>query len=162
MIRTRTLFSLFAVQLLALAAFAQTDAADFRASGGRIDAIAKGARQTSGSLSLTHSTGAFGGRTYEGTLGGELLGDRLWFFGSASVTPNMRSAPGLTAMDAKATAQPVDWTTVTGTFSHRAQPAFGTVPAAGSLPTSFLSLRSTSVLSNNMTLGISISRSGTE
>lgn len=154
---TRPLLALLVIQMLALGAAAQTDTAEFgRASGGAISAITKAPRQTSGSLGLTHSTGAFRGTGYEATLGGELLDDRLWFFGAASILPDVRlSTPDLTAYDLKATAQPVDWTTVTASFTQ-----FSSNPTmnGGVLPPSFLSLRSTSILSDRMTLDFSFSQ----
>ena len=154
MTRNRTLLALVASQLIALGAIAQSDAEFGRASGGTIDAITKAPRQLSGSLALSHSTR---GEGYEGSLGGQLVPDRLWFFASASVLPNMQfSNADLTAVDAKATAQPVDWSTVTASFSQSRQPAFFASPA---LPTSFLSLRSTSMVSDRMMLNFSFSRS---
>lgn len=157
MSRTRTLLPLLLAQLLALGAAAQSEFG--RASGGTIDAITKAPRQSSGSLTLTHSTGAARGQGYEGTLGGELLDDRAWFFASAAILPQMQfSTPNLPTLDAKATAQPVDWTSVTASFSRLRQPVPGTTLQTGSLSSSFLSLRSTSVLSDRMTLGFSFSR----
>jgi hypothetical protein len=158
MSRTRTLLPLLLVQWLALGAVAQS--AEFgRASGGTIDAIAKAPRRFSGSLSLTRSSGAARGQGYEGTVGGELLDDRAWFFASAAIVPQMQfSTPNLPNLDAKATAQPVDWTSATASFSRLQQPVLGTTPQTSS----FLSLRSTSVLSDRMTLGFSFSRSNVE
>jgi hypothetical protein len=157
--RTGTLLLVIVAQLLALAAFAQTD--EFgRAAGGSIDAITKAPKQFSGSLGLTHSSR---GQGYDGSLGGELLEDRIWFFAAASVLPNIQfSTPDLAAFDAKATAQPVDWTSVTASFSRLQQPVLGTTaftPIDGSVPSSFLSLRSTSVLSDRMTLSLSFTKS---
>jgi len=132
MSRTRTLLALLAVQLLALGAAAQSDTEFGNAFGGTINTIAKAPRQTSGSLSISRSTGGTG---YEGSLGGELLKDRIWFFGAASILPQLQfTAPNLTKIDpkAKATAQP--------------------------LPASFLSLRATSALSDQTTLHFSFSR----
>ncbi len=117
--RTRTLLLTLAAQLLAHGALAQSvtepSAIEFgRASGGTIHAIAKAPRQLSGSLSLTQSSGTRYGRGYDGTLGGELLDDRMWFFASASILPQMRVFnPQIPAMQAKVAVQPVDWTAVT-------------------------------------------------
>lgn len=162
---TRTLLALLVTQILALGAVAQSGTAaapasgEFgRAFGGTIDAVTKGRRPLSGSLGMTRSTGALRGDAYEGTLGGELLDDRMWFFAAATVLPRMQfSTANIPALDAKATAQPVDWTAVTGSFS---QLGLATVPQANDrpLPSSFLSLRSTSTLSNQMTLDFSFSR----
>ena len=135
---TRTLLALAAVSLLALGAAAQSSAEFGRATGGSISGITKAPSQLSGSLSLSHATGGTG---YGGTLGGEILEDRLWFFAGASFLP---------AIDVKAIAQPVDWTVVTASV---------TKPNDVALPESFLSLRSTSVLSDRMSLDFSFSRS---
>ena len=155
---TRTLLALVVAHLLAAAAFAQSEYG--RASGGTIEGITKGPSQFSGSLTLSQSVGSSGGRGYEASLGGELLDDRLWFFGAASVLPQVRfSTPGITAFDAKATANPVDWTSVTASFHRLQQPGLATMPQPydGSLPSSFLSLRSTSILSDRMILDFSFS-----
>lgn len=148
-----------AAQLLAVASFAQSE--EFgRASGGSIEAITKAPRQLSGSLGLTHSTH---GEGYEGSLGGEILQDKLWFFAAASVLPQVQfSAPQINAFEAKATAQPVDWTNVTASFSRLQQPVFGTTsltPIDGTVPSSFLSLRSTSLITDRMMLNFSFTRS---
>ena len=152
--RTRALFALLVIPLFAPAAVAQS--AEFgRGSGGSIDVITKAPRRFSGSLSLTRSTtrstGTLGGNGYEGSLGGALLDDRVWFFAAAST---------LTAIDTKLTAQPVDWTSVTASFAKTLQPVDWTHD--GSLPASFLSLRSTSVLSDRTMLNFSFSRSTTD
>ena len=117
MSRTRTLLALLLAQSLALGAAAQSEFG--RASGGTINAIAKAPRQFSGSLTLTHSTGAARGRGYEGTVSGELVDDRAWFFASAAILPQMQ-------------------------FST---PNFRSQQPTGSFSSSFLSLRSTSGLS---------------
>jgi hypothetical protein len=161
MTRARTLLAVVVSHVLALGVFAQNETAEFgRASGGSIDALTKRTRKTSGSLGLTQSTGAFEGLGYEATLGGELLNDRLWFFAAGSVRPQMQFTSDIMAIDAKATAQPVDWTNVTASFSQLRQPAFTNTltPNDRSLPASFLSLRSTSVLSDRMTLDFSFSQ----
>lgn len=151
----RTLFALFVMQMIALAAVAQS--AEFgRANGGTIDTITKAPRRTSGSLALTHSLGGSQGEGYEGTLGGELLEDRIWFFASASLLSRTElSNVDVPAFDAKATAQPVDWTSVTASFRQLQQPTFSN----DTVPSSFLSLRSTSMLSDSMMMDFSFSRS---
>jgi len=132
----RTILALV-TSLFALAVFAQS--AEFgRASGGTIDAITKAPRQTSGSLSLTRSTGGTG---YEGSLGGELVKDHLWFFGAASVLPQMQFTPSR---------QQVDWKNAATTF-RPVQPQQQDF-------SSFLMLRPTSVLSDQTTFDISFSR----
>lgn len=147
--------------MFALAAVAQTDtavpvSAEFgRASGGAIDVMTKGPSRISGTFSLTHSTGLFGGARYEGSLGGTIVPDRLWFFSAASVLPRTRfSTSDMTPVNVKADAQPVDWANVTASFNHLAQPVF----APATLPSSFLSLHSTSMLSDRMMLNFSLSQ----
>lgn len=155
MTRTRTLLAFAIIQFLAITALAQTaPAAEFgRASGGQIDTVVKTPRPFSGTLSLTRGTGLFGGQRYDGSLGGELVRDRMWFFASAAVTPRVQMA--------NVTAQPVDWSAVTASFRTAApQITTTTTTPYGALPSSFLSLRSTNVLSDRMTLDVSISRSG--
>jgi len=150
----RTLVALLVLQLLALGAAAQSESGEYgRASGGSIDGITKGPNRLSGSLSLSHSTGVFGGAGYGASLGGEVLKDHLWVFAAASVLPRIQfSNPDLTAIAAKATAQPVDWSSVTASFSQLRQNDI-------LLPYSFLSLRSTTMLSDRMMLNLSVSRS---
>jgi hypothetical protein len=117
---------------------AQSPAEFGRASGGSIDVITKGPHQFSGSLSLGHSLGGMRGQGYNGTIGGTLVNDRVWFFGSA-------------ALDATSTAQPFDWNTITTSLRRSEQP-----PATQ--PASFLMLRSTSALSDRTTLNVNLSR----
>lgn len=154
----RRLLLLLAIQLVALAAFAQVSAEYGHASSDPLETIIKTPRQTHASLSL------LSGRGYEGTLGGQLVQDRLWFFGSASVLPRTTLSNFNTSLtnantksiDAKTTAQPVDWASVTGSFSRVNQPLTSNL---GMLSQSFLSLRSTAVLSPQMTMDISVTRS---
>jgi hypothetical protein len=165
----RTLLILLALQLLAMTAIAQTSdtTSEFgRASGGAIDVITKAPHQFSGSLSFSNSSGAFRGRRYDGSAGGALLNDRVWFFAAASVLPNVRfgtSDTNANAIDAKATAQPIDSTTLMAAFRRGDRPAFaGTDQTSSrSLPSSFLSLRSTTMLSDRMVFDISVSQRNT-
>lgn len=134
----RTTLAVLATLLLALGASAQT--AEFgRASGGTIDAITKAPHQSSGSLSLSRSAGGTG---YEGSFGGEVLEDHLWFFGAASVLPQMHFSPA------------VDWKTAATTLrsTPAAQQDFADFAK-------FLNLRTTAVLSDRTTLGVTFSRS---
>lgn len=169
MTRTRTLLALFAAQMLALGVAAQSRGEDavsgaelWRGSGGLVEAIAKGPRQLSGSLSVSQSSGTLGGSGYGGTLGGTLVDDRLWFFAAASVLPSVRfSSTEIGSIEGKATAQPVDWASVSASFNQLQRPVFASIfPSSNlSLPTSFLSLRSTAILSDRATLNFSFSRS---
>jgi hypothetical protein len=158
----RTLLVLLALLMHAATAVAQTDTtSEFgRASGGAIALITKSPRQFSGSFSLSNSSGAYRGRRYDASAGGVLLNDRVWFFAAGSVMPEVRFAAGETkGLDARATAQPIDSTTLTAAFRSFDQPALATgAPNYGSLPSSFLSLRSTTMLSDHATFDISVSR----
>jgi hypothetical protein len=149
---TRILLAALVTLMLAFGAAAQSDStSEFgRASGGSIDAITKAPRQLSGSLSLSRSSLGSG---YQGSLGGEVLDDRLWFFAAASVLPAIQFAtPEITAIDAKATAQPVDWAAVTASFTQLQRPV-----SISTVPSSFLSLRSTTMLSDRSMLNVSVS-----
>jgi hypothetical protein len=159
--RTRTILALLALQLLAVGALAQSDIEFGRASSGPINAITKGSHPFSGSISLSQSSAGTG---YGATFGGEVVKDRLWIFAGAEVLPRLRfSNADLTAIDAKATAHPVDWSTVTASFQRLQQPLFTPTlrPNDGLLPSSFLSLHSTTMLSDQMVMSFSFSRSAT-
>ena len=167
MASNRVVAPLLASLLLAGATFAQTAPAEFgRASGGQIDVLTKSSRDWSGSLGISTSRGRFGSAEgYEGSLGGTIVEDRIWFFAAGSVMPVM---PRLSVaetfdarmMDAKLTAQLGDRTSVNGTFSQGQFDAAAAVP--GTLPqalrSSFLSLRSDWLVSSNISITTSVSR----
>lgn len=125
--------ALLLTQFIALAAFAQSDAEFARASGGVVvEAITKAPRQMSGSLHLSNLG-------YGATVGGQVVRDRVWFFGTTSVQPQMRLTNlSLTTPSAKVTAQRAD----SNVFA---------------LPKAFLSLHSTTMMSDRMVLDISFS-----
>ncbi|HEX6159028.1 MAG TPA: hypothetical protein VF111_02610 [Thermoanaerobaculia bacterium] len=151
-----------AVTLIAFASFAQSAAEFGRASGGEISVITKQPRRLSGSLGLTLGNG---GQGYGATLGGSVLDDRMWFFASAAQLPSIQqfASPGgssFQAVDAKVTAQPVDWSSISASFSRHDQQPIGTslqMPNAP-LPSSFLSLRSTTMVSDSVMFNFSFSR----
>ncbi|HKO59062.1 MAG TPA: hypothetical protein VJ276_24560 [Thermoanaerobaculia bacterium] len=123
-----------------------------RASGGDMKLITKAPRALSGSLALGL------GRGYEGTLGGEIVRDRLWFFGAGAILPGAKSA-GLSEITLKTTAQPVDWSSVVGSYRQSRRPVFGTaLEPNGQAFGSFLSLHSTTVLSDRAIMSFSFSR----
>ncbi len=148
------------LSLLVIATGVLAQSAEFGrgSSADAINAIAKARRPLSGSLSLSRSNGARGDG-YAGTLGGELLDDRLWFFAAASVLPRVEFSTAdftpMNAIDAKATAQPVDWTSVTASFHQSSQ------TNVGAIPSSFLSLRSTTMLSDRAFFDFSVSQTKT-
>ncbi|HEY0140835.1 MAG TPA: hypothetical protein VGF48_08060 [Thermoanaerobaculia bacterium] len=154
----RIALALTVTQLLACAALAQSAAEFGRASGGEISVITKQPRRLSGSLGFSQSSGGRG-QGYNATLGGSVLDERLWFFASAATLPAMQyGASNFQAVDAKMTAQPVDWSTITASFTQ-AQPVMAISPLTpeASLPSSFLSLRSTTMLSDSMMMNFSFS-----
>ena len=154
MARMRTLTAVLVSLMVAAVASAQTVAEFGRAAGDAITAITKSPRQTSGSLGLIQSSGMFRGRGYEATLGGELLNESVSYFAAASMMPRTQFTTEIPAYHVKATAQPLDWTTINASLLQR--PAFASTER--SLSTSFLSLRSTSILSERMTLDFHFSQ----
>ena len=149
--------------LIAAAAPAQqsppfASASEFgRASGGAIEALTKQPSRLSGSFNLWHASSAFGSSTkgFGATAGGTLLKDRMWFFASAlqddgsrmqALSPSV--SPAIERAEfAKAIAQAGDHQTFDSSFlSGRS---------------TFLSLRSTTILSSNMFVTASFSRSAT-
>ena len=161
--RIRTILPLAAtLSLLALPALAQSTSEFGRTDAGPIVMTTKSpGQQLSGTFSLSRSA-ARSGTGYDGSLGGTIVQDRLWFFASAAVLPQLRIAPAfssspatgsLHAIDAKVDTQPVDWSNVSASF-RRSQDAavFGTVPS------SWLSLRSTSMLSDHSMLELSFTQ----
>ena len=154
MMRARTLLALVVVSLFAVAAFAQSSEEFGRASGGSLELITKAPHQFSGSLSLSHSLGGFRGQSYDGSAGGAIVNDRVWFFAAATVLPRVQfSTQQMNAVDTRATAQPVDWSNATATFRRN------DASTPTSAPSSFLSLRSTTMLSDHMVFDVSVSRS---
>lgn len=165
--RIRTIVPLAAtLSLLALPAVAQSTPSEFgRVDAGPIVMTTKSSQgQLSGTFSLSRSN-ARGGTGYDGSLGGAIVPDRLWFFASAAVLPQLRIAPGfsspaagsLQAMEAKVDAQPVDWTNVSASF-RRSQDAAVLGTAFGTVPSSWLSLHSTSMLSDHSMLELSFTQ----
>lgn len=156
MASNRTLAALLLAQLVAGVTLAQSASAEFgRASGGQIDVLTKGSRDWSGSLGFTTSRGRFGGEGYEGSLGGTIVEDRVWFFAAASVLPVM---PRLSVVetfdarmaDAKLTAQLGDRTSVNANV------------AQGLFDSRFFSFRSDWLVSSNISITASVSRSSVD
>lgn len=141
--------------LIASAAFAEEFG---RVSGGEMKLVTKGRSQFSGSLGMSLSDRSEPG--YEGTLGGTLVDDRVWFFASAQqqdrriftnfeglAIPEQRVA---TMLDTKVVANIGDRQNLAASFNTGGQPF---------VPTNFLSLRYTGVISSNMFFNATISRS---
>jgi hypothetical protein len=110
-----------------------------RAGGDEIPMLVKQPGGFSGSLGFSMSKGAFASKQLTGALGGTLVADRLWFFATAqhdngqkfvSVTPQLNDRQVLAA--------------AAGTGRE----STGTTPAL-TLPSSFLSMRYTGMLSSS-------------
>ena len=133
--------------LLATSAFAQTD---LTGSGGTISVIPKATNQFSGSLSLSVGNGP----GYGGTFGGAIVPDKMWFFASAERVQPLVTNSVTKAFDVKSMAQIGDRQNLAASFVQSSPTAFTNI----SLPTNFLSLHYTSLISNNMVVSASISR----
>ena len=127
-----------------------------RASGGDISMITKGPTVFSGSLGASFGVG--GGRSYMGSAGGAIVKDKMWFFGSAEVLQPQRIssvfAPQLSlgqAVGGSVNSQIGDRNSLGASF-RSAQPSFN----AG-LPSNFLSLRYTGMLSPSSFVTVSAS-----
>lgn len=160
----RAVIGLVAAQmLLAATVMAQelsTPPASFaefgRGSGGEIQSMIKRPSQFSGSFGLTsgRSSASLGGsgKTYGATLGGTLLKDRIWFFGTAERSAGLRidPAPSLSAGRGPAN---FGYGTMSAQLGDR-QSLFASTGREASfpaeLPSSFLSLHYTGIVSSNM------------
>jgi hypothetical protein len=138
---------------LASAALAQSEFG--RVSGGSLDVLTKHRPQLSGSFELSAARGFSKG--YNATLGGTIVPDRLWFFASAD-----RSTPTFAqtnAVDAKVLSQLGDRQNLAASFgtSHTqlVETPAATFPAP--LPSQFLTLHYTGIISNNMFVTASFS-----
>ena len=139
-----------------------------RVSGGEIKLVPKGSSQLSGSLGI--STSDQSERGYEGTLGGELVDERVWFFATAR-HQEQRLFTGFEQMElpqhavanmfgAKVTGNIGDRQNLSASFDAARQ-GFTIAPGVAGpiVPTSFLSLRYTGVISSNSFFNVSFSRS---
>jgi hypothetical protein len=161
----RAVAAFFLAQMLAAAAFAQTAAtsSEFgRVSGGDIDLITKHSQPLSGSLGIT----AGSGKGYDATLGGTLVKDRVWFFGSAQRSEPMfasqfRAPLPAGAMsrstDAKMIGQLGDRQSLAASFAASRQPFVTGGTLTAPIPSSFLSLHYTGIVSSNMFVSASFS-----
>lgn len=171
----RAVTAFLLVQLIALAAFAQS--AEFgRATGGEIVMTTKRPASFSGSLDLSLSSGSdvFGrgsAAAYGIAAGGTLLRDRLWFFASGSRQEASQARfAGLElpenattgAIGARVDGQIAGGQDFSAFFAAARQPELSlTSPSAfaGIAPSTFLSLRHTGIVSNNMFFTASFTRS---
>jgi hypothetical protein len=163
----RTILALLFVQLIAFAAAAQQAAEYGRATGGELVLTPKGSAPVSGSLELSLSSGRdlFGrgnAPAYGLTAGGTLMQDRLWFFASASRQNTSVSQFAARELPENATSRSIG-ARVNGQlgsshdfsafFESARRPELSTIGIssfAGSVPSTFLSLRYTGIVSSNM------------
>jgi hypothetical protein len=152
-----------------------------RVSSGEIDLITKHSQRLSGSLGMTMSrsqlplaTGRNGTTNgYDATLGGTILEDRLWFFASALQSDALLTSRFATALpptgrsdrvvsrgiDSKFSAQIGDRQSLAASFAAGRELGVTTaLNVAAPNPASFLSLRYTGVVSNNMFFNANFSR----
>lgn len=127
--------------LLAATAHAQNVGEFGRASGGQLEMIAKRPRNFSGSLDFSFGDSRRAGATF----GGSLVDDRLWFFASTLRTESI----------GKVNAQPVDWNNVDLSIQQQQPETFGQLELPAS---TFLSLRSTTMISPSAMMEISVSQ----
>jgi hypothetical protein len=132
-----------------------------RVSGGEMKLVPKGNSSFSGSLGVSMSNQS--GRGYEGTLGGTLVDDRVWFF-AAGQHQERRIFTGFedlgfpqqtvsNTFDTKLVANIGDRQNLAASFNMGTQPL---------IPSNFLSLRYTGVISSNMFVNVSVSRLSTD
>ncbi len=157
----RAAIAMVVLQFAAVTLFAQEYGRD---SGGVIEATMKQSNTLSGSLGigLTRSSMPFvagSARNYNATLGGTVLKDRLWFFGSALVNDGARFNPVLSAIPARSVPM-----IALGNLSAQAgdrQSFAASGIRSGSLtalPSSFLSLHYTAILSSSSFVTASVTR----
>lgn len=125
-----------------------------RVDGGQIKVLTKAPKKMSGSLGISRSSQAANG--YEATLGGEILDDRIWFFAAASILPEVSVSSRVGTVDAKLDGQLGSRSTLGASFSQQETQEIGAMPAIA--PSSFLSLRYTGVISENIFFNASATR----
>ncbi len=149
---SKSAVALLVIQLIAAVALAQETTAPAvfsHGSGGEIALLTKQSSRLSGTLGMSWS----GLKGFEGTLGGTLIKDRAWFFASASDQPISRT------IDTKVNAQLGDRQDFAASFSAARQPlVMSPAITVDSIPSSFLSLRYTGVVSSNLFFTASVSQ----
>ena len=152
------LIACFALGGIALAQTAPAGSEYDRASGGDIDAIAKQTDKLSGSLGMSMSRSAIpllsstNLRNYEASLGGTILKDRLWFFGTAQSNNTFNFNPAQMQMGKMTLNLPAQ--SITASAFHGT-----TLNNAATLPSSFLTMHYTGVISPNAFFTATISQS---
>ncbi|MDQ6769717.1 MAG: hypothetical protein M3Z54_06990 [Gemmatimonadota bacterium] len=147
MITRRPLLALLFILITSGVSFAQSSDEFGRGSGGILELSVKGPSRMSGSLGLTTSRGGL--RGYGATFGGTIVNDRLWFFGMAERNQTRVPAPQIDA----------NWNALLGSRSDLAA-SIRNGAAAGTMtvPSSFLSLHYTGIVSSNMFFTATVSR----
>ena len=132
--------------------FAQSSDEFGRGSGGLLELSVKGPSRVSGSLGLTTSAGGL--RGYGATFGGTIVNDRLWFFGTAERNQTRVASviPQTPQMDA-------NWNALLGSRNNlNASIQNGGTGGTMTIPSSFLSLHYTGIVSSNMFFTATVSR----
>jgi hypothetical protein len=152
--------------LIASGVSAQSSAEFGRASGGEVALTTKGSTSLSGSMEMSLTNGNSPG--YGLTLGGELVPDRLWFFvaGSRQELSRTRFArldlpenATMGAVGARAHGQVGASHDFSAFFEAARRPEISTPFTTDLVPSSFLSLRYSGLLSSNMLVSGSFVRS---
>lgn len=148
--------SLAALALILSSLSASAQSEFHRATGGEIDALTKSPRPLSGTLSLR----AGDGRGYGATLGGSLVRDRVWFFASMEQSRiSVASRYGFADADAGIAAATM--VAQLGDRQSLQATARDSRDSVLAIPTSFLSLRYTGIISDSMFVNVSVSRTAT-
>ena len=143
-----------ALQFVTFAAAAQTAAEFGRASAGEISLLPKASRNLSGTLGINLTEDVFGNRRgYELSAGGTLLKDRLWFFAAGiQQEPPSMAMPNVdlaSAAGAQLRGQLGDAHDFSAFFASE-RVADAPLAAPQLTPQTFLSLRYTGVVTDNM------------
>ncbi len=146
---------------IAAGAFAQATDDSLHGSGGQIELLGKNPDRWSGSLSISAARSqlpftAGMTRAYSGSLGGTLIPDHLWFFGSVDrVQPlfaqtSVASAPVIRGFDMKTAAQIGDRQNLAAWFAA--------APGVRIDPSTFMTLHYTGVVTPNSFFTATIQR----
>ena len=156
-IRVSLVFAALALTAVVHAQESSSSAEFGRASGGSLELISKQPSRFSGSLGLTLSASA----SPFATVGGTAIKDRLWFFASAQRNETRAQLPqqltAARALDAHAIAQLGARQTLSAFAESGAQSA----PLGLRLPSSFLSLHYTGIVSPSMFFQATVSQRAT-
>jgi hypothetical protein len=146
----RILLALLLALITSGGAFAQSSAEFGRVSGGQMDLATKAPTRFFGSLgaSMSSSNGSRNGLGgYGATLGGTVVSDRLWFFATTQRDDARRLSPALSQVPRFDT----NFNAALGS-AHSLGASFrqGRDSVTTTIPSSFLSMRYTGIVSSNM------------